>query len=104
MIYHIVTPEQWAPFEYASAYKSETLDAETFIHCSIQTQIAGVLERYYGNVDNLLLMHIDESKLTSALLYEPAPNGTELFPHVYGPINSEAIVELVWLKKEGEIL
>jgi uncharacterized protein (DUF952 family) len=37
-------------------------------------------------------------------LYEPAPNGTELFPHVYGPINSQAIVELGWLKKDGKIL
>ncbi|AEI48396.1 DUF952 domain-containing protein [Runella slithyformis] len=104
MIYHIVTPEQWAPFEYAPSYKSETFDTETFIHCSTQTQIAGVLERYYGGTANLLLMHIDESRLTSPLLYEPAPNGTELFPHVYGPINSEAIVELGWLKKEGKIL
>jgi len=104
MIYHIVTPEYWAQFEYAPAYKSETLDAETFIHCSTQTQIAGVLERYYSGVDNLFLMQIDETKLTSPLLYEPAPNGTELFPHVYGPINSEAIVEIGWLKKDGNIL
>ncbi|WP_428654618.1 DUF952 domain-containing protein [Runella sp.] len=104
MIYHIVAPDYWAQFEYAPAYKSETLDVETFIHCSTQSQIAGVLERYYGGVTDLLLIHIDESKLTSPLIYEPSPHSTETFPHVYGPINSEAIVEISWIKKGGKIM
>jgi uncharacterized protein (DUF952 family) len=92
MIYHIVTSAYWAKFENTAAYLSETFDAEKFIHCSRQEQIAGVLERYYVGVNDLLLLHIDESKLTSPLLYEPAPNSEETFPHIYGAINREAVV------------
>ncbi len=102
MIYHIVSPEYWSAFEYANAYTSETLATEKFIHCSRQDQLVGVLERFFGNVEQLLLLHIDESKLTSALLYEAVPDSNELFPHVYGPINSEAIVEVSWVKKDGK--
>lgn len=94
MIYHIVSEDYWKGFESKPAYFSETFDAETFIHCSLQEQIAGVLERYYVGVTGLVLLHIDESKLTSTLLYEPAPHNGELFPHIYGGINREAVVEV----------
>lgn len=94
MIYHIVSEDYWQGFEGQPAYFSETFDAETFIHCSLEEQIAGVLERYYVGVTGLVLLHIDESKLTSTLLYEPAPHNGELFPHIYGGINREAVVEV----------
>lgn len=94
MIYHIVPSTYWATFEDKPAYFSETFDAETFIHCSLQEQVVGVLERYYVGVTGLVLLHIDESKLTSTLLHEPAPHNGESFPHIYGGINREAVVEV----------
>lgn len=99
MIYHLVSPAYWAQFEQEAAYVSESLAIETFVHCSRHEQIAGVLERFYGDVSELLLLHIDESKLTSPLLYEAVPDSTETFPHVYGPINRDAIVEISWGKR-----
>ncbi|MEZ4903918.1 MAG: DUF952 domain-containing protein [Spirosomataceae bacterium] len=95
MIYHIITKERWAEFEYKAAYTSDTLTAEGFIHCSRKEQIAGVLTRFYAEIENLLLMEIDESKLTSPLLYEPATDVVDTFPHIYGPINCGAIVSVV---------
>lgn len=94
MIYHIVSSAYWTTFEDKPAYFSETFDTETFIHCSLKEQISGVLERYYVGVSGLVLLHIDESKLTSTLLYEPAPHNGELFPHIYGGINRQAVVEI----------
>ena len=44
--------------------------------------------------DDLLLLHIDESQLTSPVLRERAPGSGEEFPHVYGPINLDAIVKV----------
>lgn len=94
MIYHIVTSSYWAKFEGTSEYISETLDVEKFIHCSRKEQLAGVLERFFVGVNNLLVIEIDESKLTSRLLYEAVPDSDETFPHIFGPINKEAIVEV----------
>lgn len=94
MIYHIVTSSYWAKFESTSEYISETLDVEKFIHCSRKEQLAGVLERFFAGVNNLLVVEIDESKLTSCLLYEAVPDSDETFPHIFGPINKEAIVEV----------
>ena len=93
MIYHLTTPAHWSRFGSGEAYVSETFDQETFIHLSTESQVPGVLQRYYRGVPLLLKLHVDESKLTSGLKFEPATGG-ELFPHLYGPLNREAVVHI----------
>ena len=95
MIYHVVSKANWQKLENEAEYVADSLASEGFIHCSTETQTAGVLERYYAHVPNLLLLHIEEQYLRSELKYEPAPNSGELFPHVFGPINRDSIVEVV---------
>lgn len=92
-IYHVVSAETWSTFDGEPSYEAESLRSEGFIHLSEQQQISGVLDRYYKNVPNLLLLHIDPARLTHELRYEAAANG-ELFPHVYGPINKDAVVDI----------
>lgn len=94
MIYHITTQSWWEKWAHLSHYESETLGQEKFIHCcSTLLQVEGVLQRYFVGQKNLLLLHIEESKLMSILKYEQATNN-ELFPHIYGAINKEAIIEI----------
>jgi uncharacterized protein (DUF952 family) len=94
MIYHITTKEQWAAYEGKSEYAPPAFEKEGFIHTSRLHQLEGVLERYYSGRNDLLLLKIDDRKLESNLIYEPATN-RELFPHVYGKINKDSIIEVV---------
>ena len=89
-IYHITTRSAWEVAQAAGAYAADTLPTEGFIHCSTQTQVEGTLNRYFQGRDDLVLLTIDPSRLTSSLRYEPAHG--ELYPHVYGPICCDAIV------------
>jgi uncharacterized protein (DUF952 family) len=91
MIYHIVEKESWDKQKELDLYSHPSLAAEGFIHCSTASQVAGVLERYYADVKNLLKLTIDPKKLTHELKYEFASIGEE-FPHIFGSINKEAIV------------
>ena len=93
MIYHITTADWWARTENQILYKSPTLAEEGFIHCSTAEQVAPVLQRYYVGQQNLRLLHIQPEKLTAEWKYEASTND-ELYPHVYGPINREAIVHV----------
>ncbi|RYF79995.1 MAG: DUF952 domain-containing protein, partial [Chitinophagaceae bacterium] len=54
----------------------------------------GVLQRFYKNATGLVLLHIEESKLTAPLKYEPSPSVNELFPHIFGPINTNAVIKI----------
>ena len=52
-----------------------------------------MLQRYYKNATGLLLLHVDENKLAAELKYELSPSVNELFPHLYGRLNLDAVVE-----------
>lgn len=93
IIYHIVLPETWETFKDKDFYEAESLHNEGFIHCSFAEQIKGVLGRYYKGVEKVLILTIDSEKLTSNLVNEPSTNN-EIYPHIYGQINRDAIVEI----------
>ena len=94
MIYHVVSEGQWKDALAKGYYEAPSLAAEGFIHCSTNLQVAGVLERYYKGQTHLLLLHIDESKLVAELKYELAPSVNEQFPHIFGRLNLDAVIEV----------
>jgi len=93
MIYHVVTEANWQKAQQQGFYEADSLASEGFIHSSKAEQVAGVLERYYKGQSNLLLLHIDETKLTAPLKYELAPSVNEEFPHIFGRLNLDAVVK-----------
>ncbi len=100
MIFHITTQEQWEESEVSGSYKAESLDTEGFIHCSTLEQVVPVANDYYRGQAGLVLLCIDPDRLGSPLRYE-SPTGSHvdidsaLFPHVYGPINGEAVTAVL---------
>jgi len=89
-IFHIVRPGDWESHA-GSLYEAESLTTEGFIHCSFAEQLDGVISRYYSDADEIVILEIDPNLLTSKLVVEPSTAG-ESYPHVYGPINKDAIV------------
>ena len=94
MIYHVITAINWQKAIEQGFYEAESLSEEGFIHSSKAEQVQGVLQRYYVGQTNLLLLHIDEAKLTSPLKFELAPSVNEEFPHIYGPLNIDAVTKV----------
>ena len=93
LIYHIVPTADWVKQERYPHYETASLQTEGFIHLSTKEQVTGTLNRYYRHVPDLLLLHVDTDKLTNDLRYELA-NNRELFPHLYGPLNKDAVVHI----------
>ena len=90
LIYHIVLPDAWAAFE-SDLYRAASLETEGFIHCSFSDQLDGVIARYYSGEKRIVVLEIESDKLMSRMLKEPS-TGNEIYPHIYGPINRDAIV------------
>jgi uncharacterized protein (DUF952 family) len=93
MIYHITKSHDWLSQKDSDAFSAADLQREGFIHCCTKEQVPDVLERYFNGQKDLVVLHINEEKLSSPLKYEPSTNNEE-FPHVYGPINKSAVVEV----------
>ena len=92
LVYHIVLPEVWAAFD-TDLYRAPSLESEGFIHCSFADQLDGVIGRYYKNADSIIVLEIETERLMSRVLNEPSTSN-EIYPHIYGPINRDAIVSV----------
>lgn len=110
MIYHITSRSAWNQARERGVYRAESLDTEGFIHCSTEQQVVPVAERFYKGQGDLLLLVIEPDRLTSDLKWEPPAEGTpppgvpqnDLFPHIYGPINLEAVVRVFDLQSQPD--
>jgi len=72
-------------------YAPESLEREGFIHCSNPQQVIRVANALFRGIRGLVLLHVEVERLSSPLVYENLEGGFELFPHVYGPIELEAV-------------
>ena len=101
MIYHIASRTAWQAAKRRGSYRPPSLTSEGFIHCSRRDQILSVANDFYRGETDLLLLCIDEGKLAADLRWEapahPQPvsaaatSREETFPHLYGPLNLEAV-------------
>jgi uncharacterized protein (DUF952 family) len=96
LIYHIATASDWARAqaagEYTTSTRGRTLAEEGFIHCSAAGQVAAVANLFYRGLADLLILVIDTSRVRPQIRLEWVPGSEEPFPHVYGPLNVEAVV------------
>ena len=94
-IYHIAGKNDWLEAKHKGFYSCESLKNEGFIHCSTQQQIIPVANRFYKGAKNLVLLQLDEEKVNQKIKYENLESGEELFPHIYGPINPDAVINVI---------
>ena len=95
IIYHVTTAAEWKAAEENGFYETASLKEEGFIHCSQENQVAGVLERYFTGKTDVIKLVIDSDKLSNRFVFEWSPSTADTFPHVYGPIDLEAVIDVV---------
>ena len=94
LILHITRREAWEAAQPVGVYRPASLDAEDFIHLSTVSQIVGTANRFFrGPADDLVLLLIDPDRLRAEVRYEPADG--QLFPHLYGPLNTDAVTRVL---------
>ncbi|ETX01232.1 DUF952 domain-containing protein [Candidatus Entotheonella palauensis] len=94
-ILHIVPRSAWETAQSAGSYRGDTLDTEGFIHCSTVAQVLGPANiRFHGQQD-LLLLRIDAGKVRSEIIYEDCYDSGDVFPHIYGLLNLDAVTEVI---------
>jgi uncharacterized protein (DUF952 family) len=90
-IFHIATETDWHEARRRGEYAADSLSSEGFVHCSESHQVVRVANMRFRSRVDLVLLHIDPTRLTADVRYENLEGGDELFPHVYGALNLEAV-------------
>jgi uncharacterized protein (DUF952 family) len=94
-ILHITTREEWEAARDGDAFVPPSLRTDGFVHCSTPHQLLQVANDHFRGRKGLLLLRIEPRKLKAEVCYENTEGGRALFPHVYGPIDLEAVEEVV---------
>jgi len=96
-IYHIATAADWGRArtggQYTISTRGRTLAEEGFIHTSTAGQVALVANAFYQGESDLLLLVIDAGLVDSQIRYEHVPGQAQPYPHIYGPLNIDAVVQ-----------
>jgi len=104
LIYHITTRQAALLARKNGEYRAESLEKEGFIHLSQRHQVLGVANAFYMGQTDLVVLVVETSRLQAELKYEApvhpqastsAPSADERFPHLYGPLNFDAVLEVV---------
>ncbi|MDQ1034185.1 uncharacterized protein (DUF952 family) [Streptomyces sp. V3I8] len=107
MIYHAVPLGDWTARPEAP-YAPASLAEDGFVHCSPdEATTLAVVDTFYRDAPRpLLVLLLDEERLTARLEYEaaapaPPPGVAEdvLFPHLFGPVDRDAVervLEVQW--------
>ena len=97
-IFHLTVPDVWEQARRDGALTMSTRDVtlaeEGFVHCSFAEQLAATAERFFGDLDEIVVLRIDPALLTSPVVVEDLYDAGQAFPHVYGPIDVAAVVEI----------
>lgn len=92
LIYKISSRSAWVEAEKAGRFDGAPVDhRDGFIHFSDASQVKETAARHFRGESDLLVIAVDTEKLGPALKWEPSRGGA-LFPHLYGPLDMEAVV------------
>ena len=98
MILHLAVRADWNTAKATGSYPWSTrgiaVADEGYTHCSFESQWRGVRERFYSDLSDadLVLLEIDEEKLSSKVIIEQLGTAPEAFPHIYGCIDLAAVI------------
>jgi uncharacterized protein (DUF952 family) len=113
-IYHLVTEGEFRAQVKGNAYVPARFEQNGFIHCTgdLDTLLAVANDYFSGVEEPVLVLIIETAKLTAEVRFEqPAPvtgggashlEGAQLFPHIYGPLNLDAVTEIGVLQPHAD--
>ena len=95
-IFHIATLADWKQARgvrarYTTSTYGVPLAEAGFLHAARHEQVRGVLDRYYGDVTEPLVVLEIETDLLDVPWRDDVVDG-EVFPHIYGPLSTPAVV------------
>jgi uncharacterized protein (DUF952 family) len=101
-ILHIISRDAWESARQSPEIRSPSLDSQGFIHFSTAHQVVRVADKHYPGVKGLVVLVVNTERLIAPLRWEPPdmpgeviPPTAELFPHLYGPLNVDAVRQAI---------
>ena len=111
LVYHVTLERDWVDALDQPDYRISTRGARFedvgFIHSSFEHQFARVGAALFRDVSEpLVVLVIDTERLNLPVVVEDLADEGEAFPHIYGPVPIDAVVDVLpaSISAEGELV
>jgi uncharacterized protein (DUF952 family) len=95
---HVVEGDGYERATEGGEYRPDSLSDEGFVHCSTPAQVVSVAQYNYPDAEDPRLLVVDPDEVDAEVRYEESADGG--FAHIYGPLNTDAVVEVVEFPRE----
>jgi uncharacterized protein (DUF952 family) len=95
VLLHICSRADWERAQQRGEHRPESLSNAGFVHLSAPNQVHLPANRLYAGRTDLVLLHVDTSRLEAPLRWEPGDPtdpAAMMFPHLYGPLPAQAVI------------
>ena len=94
-LYKIMSRQEWETAQAQGIYEGSEVDRrDGFIHLSAAHQVRATAQKHFSGQADLVLVSVREESVGLGLKWE-ASRGGDLFPHIYGPLQLDAIGDAV---------
>ena len=98
LLFHLAIAEEWEEARsrggpYRRSTLEVSLDEQGFIHCSFPGQLQKVADAVFAGRDDVVLLAINRGQLSAEVRAEPTDGSIERFPHIYGPLDLDAVLD-----------
>jgi uncharacterized protein (DUF952 family) len=94
-IFHITSRAEADEARRTGTYVASAFHRDGFIHCSYARQLIRVADANFHGRSDLVLLRIDRDALECEVVDENLEGGSDLFPHVYGPLPMSAVTAII---------
>ncbi len=98
VLLHICVREEWDSVRTSREIRPVSLAEAGFVHLSTPEQVHLPANRLFSGRRDLVLLILDPERLVAPVLWEPGvpqdPDSMR-FPHLYGPLPTDAVVDVV---------
>ena len=107
VIYHLAPAERWNSWPKGTPYLPAEYEKDGFVHCTVGDELMIKVANQYQRKTpgDFVLLFIDTSKLkdpASPIKYEPSSVFGSLFPHIYGAIDQNAVVDVRTVQRDDD--
>lgn len=102
MIIHCMTEKEWIKVKFQKEWGQGSLKKCGFVHCSTPDNFPLVAPNFKNVDEPLVIVCLDEDKLLSEVKYEEFEDSGEFYPHIYGLINNDAVIDVLPFIKDSK--
>ncbi len=102
LIFHLVSRNKWKEGQKEGMYQPEDFEEKQYISCSDGSQIQSVANQKFKDIEDLLMLVIDPTRVNANVTYVGKESEDVEVPRIQGPINTDAVIDKIELAPNDE--